>query len=138
MGTTTASSRSWGNVPGGSRIIQQKGWRFWSFWKCFWKWNSHYCVPFWQYHYGQTKTVMFLTTQTDLSRTDGCSRYCIPFETLMPRGKTIYMVTFWNCIHHELFIVFHLYKFMKSHGGRNWKDSYPEIDGTFLINIHHI
>jgi len=31
------------------------------------------------------------TTETDLSRTDGWSRYIIPFETLMPKGITKYM-----------------------------------------------
>jgi hypothetical protein len=54
-------------------------------------WNSDYFVPFWQYHYGLTRTLTSLTTQTDLSRTDGGSRYFIPFETLMPKRITKYM-----------------------------------------------
>jgi len=46
-----------------------------------------------EYHYGLslTRTLTSLTTQTDLSRPDGWSPYCIPFETLMPKGITRYM-----------------------------------------------
>ena len=54
-------------------------------------WNSDYFVPFWQYHYGLTKTLTSLTTQIDLSRPDGWSRDGMPFETLMPKGITKYM-----------------------------------------------
>ena len=53
--------------------------------------NSDYFVPFWQYHYGLTRTLTSLTTQTDLSQPNGWSRYCIPFENLMPKGITKYM-----------------------------------------------
>jgi hypothetical protein len=44
---------------------------------------SDYFVHFWQYHYGLS-TLASMTTQTYLSRTDGWSRYFIPFKTLMP------------------------------------------------------
>jgi hypothetical protein len=54
-------------------------------------WNSDYFVPFWQYQDGLTRTLTSLTTQTDLSRPDGWSPYCIPYETLMPKGITRYM-----------------------------------------------
>jgi len=69
-------------------------------------WNSNYFVPFWQYNYGLTRTLTPLTTQIDLSRTDGWSRYFIPFETLMPKGILKYMcveAAFWTFMHHELF-----------------------------------
>jgi hypothetical protein len=49
-------------------------------------WNSEYFVHFWQYHYELTRTLTSLTTQTDLSRMDGWSRYFIPFEILMLKG----------------------------------------------------
>jgi hypothetical protein len=51
-------------------------------------WNSDYFVPFLQFHYGRTRTLTSLTTQIDLSRTGGWSRYFIPFETLIPKGIT--------------------------------------------------
>ena len=41
--------------------------------------------------YGLTRTLTSLTTQTDLPRTNGWSRYFMPFETLMPKGITKYM-----------------------------------------------
>ena len=54
-------------------------------------WNSDYFFPFLQYHYRLTRTLTSVPTQTDLSRTDGWSRYFIPFETCMPKGITQYM-----------------------------------------------
>jgi hypothetical protein len=54
-------------------------------------WNSNYRVPFWQYHYGLTRTLKSLTSQTDVSQTDGWSRYFIPFETFIPKGIAKYM-----------------------------------------------
>ena len=80
-------------------------------------WNSDYFVPFWQYHYGLhvTRTLTSLTTQTDVSWTDGWSCFFIPFKTLMQKGITKCIeVTLGTFIHHELFIVFQLHKFMKS------------------------
>ena len=41
--------------------------------------------------YGLTRTLTSLTIQTDLSRPDRWSCYCIPFETLMPKAITKYM-----------------------------------------------
>ena len=54
-------------------------------------WNSDYFVPLSQCHYGLTITLTILTTQTDLSRTDGWSPYLIPFEALIPKEITKYM-----------------------------------------------
>ena len=54
-------------------------------------WKSDYFVPFWQYHYGLIITLTSLSTQTDLSRTDGWSHYFTPFKTVMPKGITKYM-----------------------------------------------
>ena len=54
-------------------------------------WNSDYFDSFWQYHYGLTRTLSpWLPRQTSPGP-DGWSPYCIPYETLMPKGITRYM-----------------------------------------------
>ena len=46
---------------------------------------------FWHYHYRLTRTLTSLTTQTDLSWTDGWSCYFISFETVVLKEITKYM-----------------------------------------------
>ena len=90
---------------------------FWSAWKCFLQHEIQIMLSLFNniYYYRLTRTLAYLTAQTDLSRTDEWSWYAIAFNTLLPKGITKYMYD-WGYLldfyHHEIFIIFHLYKLM--------------------------